>query len=253
MLERIPWTALVLGALLACAEDRLADGSLCGPGDACRGGPCTIVGFDCSSGSCEEYGYCEGGGCSNDGDCADGWTCDRVQTQEASFLGIIHDDEFANLCVPHCPCQDMFSCDDNTCEYDPEWTAEGAPVLVIVAPQQAGVGTPVNLRVDAASPTGAEIADITWYFHGGEPATGPAIEHTFAADEVIERESVRRFYFTVEVSDSAGNTSKRTDSLARCSLAGEACGDYDVCCGGASLCTYTPDPNDEPGTGTCSR
>ena len=43
--------------------------------------------------------------------------------------------------------------------------------------------------------------------------------------------------------DAAENTSHRSIAIDRCSVAGEACDSVETFCGGASLCTYTPDPN----------
>lgn len=256
MLGRTGWYVLSFagGVLLACAGPGLPDGSLCEPGERCASGKCQEAGFDCTSGSCREQGYCPGSGCSDNDDCEPNWSCERIQTHEATFLGILDDDEYAYLCIPQCePCPENFRCDGSSCVFDPDWAPEGAPVVEINAPAEIGAGMTTTLHAFATSPTGAEIASHVWYFHDGSQAQGDAIERAFTPAEAITREEEFSdfFYATVEVTDVQGNVGSHTAEIRRCGAAGEACEDSYDCCSGLLTCTPTADPNDEPGHGSC--
>jgi hypothetical protein len=254
MFARSGWFALAFaaGLLLACAGPGLPDGSTCDVGERCVSGDCNAVGFDCSSGTCRERGYCPGSRCSDDGDCEADWTCQHVLVDEASFLGILDKDDYAWLCVPHCgACPDYFSCDGTACKRDPDWAPEGAPVIQLAAPTEIGVGMPASLSASATSPTGAEIATYLWHFHGGEQASGEAVEHAFTADQAIVGEFSENFHATVEVTDVQGNVATKTAEIHRCGAAGESCEDSYDCCPGLFTCTPTADPNDDPAHATC--
>jgi len=248
MIRAASWNILgfAVGTLLACAAPGLPDGSLCAIDEPCASGPCRSGGFDCRAGSCKEHGYCAGSGCSDDDDCEDNWSCERIQTNEASFLGILDKDEYEYLCIPQCdPCPEQFRCDGSRCVYDGSGTTPEGLWVGIAAPESTGVGvlTPLSASVYSQADPAAEVevASYVWYFHDGTQAMGQEIDHVFTPAESIEHEMLDYFFVTVEITDTAGNLAAKTAEIRRCNATDEACsGSYD-CCDGFQ-CTPTADP-----------
>lgn len=247
--SRASWNILgfVAGTLLACAGPRgLPDGTLCAIAERCASGPCNSTGFDCSEGSCQEHGYCPGSGCSDDDDCEPNWRCELVQTDEASFLGIIDKDEYDYLCVPQCdPCPEQFKCDGTRCVHDGSGTTPEGLWVGIAAPESTGVGVLTTLSASVFSELDpgqmVEVASYVWYFHDGTQATGEEIEHVFTPAESIDHDMLDYFFATVEITDVAGNVASSTAQIRRCNATGEACDGSYNCCDGFQ-CTPTADP-----------